>query len=78
MDDIQYLNKGYEMAFTNAEKLGRCLGVILSLIKYSSLNNDDWKPLAILYIDIQDENEWNQSDFSFIRDEAARRGINVG
>jgi len=68
----------FDMAMSNAKKLGRCLGTMVWVIRYGELNNNDWKSLARTYVGVSDENEWNQDDITYIRGEAIRRGVDIG
>ncbi len=67
-----------EMAMSNAEKLGHCIGSMGAVLKWGNLNNDDYKTLVTTYIQVINENEFNQPDVDMIRKEAARRGIDIG
>jgi hypothetical protein len=71
-------NSTFDMAISNAKKLGRCLGTMVWVIRYGELNNSDWKLLARTYVGVSDENEWNQDEFDYIREEAIRRGVDIG
>ena len=67
-----------EMTVSNAERLGRCIGTMGWVLKHGDLNNDDYKTLVTTYIQVINENEFNQPDVDMIRKEAARRGIDIG
>ena len=67
-----------EMTVSNAERLGRCIGTMGWVLKHGDLNNDDYKTLATTYIQVVNENEFNKPDVDMVREEAARRGIDIG
>jgi len=67
-----------EMAMSNAEKLGHCIGSMGVVLKWGNLDNGDYKTLATTYIQVVNENEFNKPDVDMVREEAARRGIDIG
>jgi len=67
-----------EMAMSNAEKLGHCIGSMGAVLKWGNLDNGDYKTLATTYIQVVGDNEFNAMDVDMIRKEAARRGIDIG
>jgi hypothetical protein len=68
----------YEIAHSNADKLGRCLGVMNFLIHHGELTNFDWKQVARTYVAVNSENTYSQDDITWIREEAVRRGVDIG
>jgi hypothetical protein len=68
----------YEIAHSNADKLGKCLGVMNFLVHHGELTDFDWRQVAGINIVVSEENEYNQDDITWIREEAVRRGIDIG
>jgi uncharacterized protein YdgA (DUF945 family) len=68
----------FDMAMSNAKKLGRCLGIMAWVLRYGELNDNAWKSLVRVYVDVEEEDRWNKDDLDYIREEAVRRGIDIG
>ena len=68
----------FDMAVNNAKKLGECLGAMWWVIRNGDLNNSNWKSISRTYINVVGEDEYHQSHLVWIRDEAVRRGVNIG
>ena len=68
----------YKIATENADKLGRCLGVMNFLIQHGELTNFNWRQLARTYVAVCKENNYSQDDIAWIREEAVRRGVDIG
>ncbi len=60
------------------QKLGRCIGTMIVLLQHGKLNNDDWRQLARTYVAVSSENDWSKDDITWIREEAVRRGVDIG
>ena len=71
-------DKVFDIAMDNAKKLGKCLGAMIWVIRNGELNNNDWRSLSRTWISVSVNSEWNKSDFEYIRDEAIRRGVDIG
>jgi hypothetical protein len=71
-------NSAFDMAMSNAKKLGRCMGAMMWIIRHGKLNNSDWGSLSRTWISVAVENEWNKDDINYIREEAIRRGVDIG
>jgi len=68
----------FDMAMSNAKKLGRCLVIMAWVLRYGELNDNAWKSLVRVYVDVEEEDRWNKDDLDYIREEAVRRGIDIG
>ena len=67
-----------ELMIDNARKLGTCLGVMKFLIEHGDMTDFDWRQLARVYVSVSSDDPHYQDNITWVRAEAARRGVDIG
>ena len=62
----------------NAKALGKLQGAVMWTIRYGDLSDNDWRYLSRIYCEVVGDEEFNTNDVTWIREEAARRGVDIG
>ncbi len=68
----------YDIAMDNAKALGKLQGAVMWTIRYGDLSDNDWKYLSRKYCEVASDEEYSMGDVTWIREEAARRGVDIG
>ena len=68
----------FDLMIDNAKKLGSCLGVMKFLIEHGDLTDFDWRQLSRAYVSVSGEDSHSQDTIVWIREEAVRRGVDIG
>ena len=68
----------YDIAMDNAKALGKLQGAVMWTIRYGDLSDNDWRYLSRIYCEVVGDEEFNTNDVTWIREEAARRGVDIG
>lgn len=68
----------YEIAMDNAKALGKLQGAVIWTLRYGDLSDNDWKYLSRIYCEVVGDEEFSTNDVTWVREEASRRGVDIG
>lgn len=68
----------YDIAMDNAKALGKLQGAVMWTLRWGNLSDNDWKYLSRIYCEVTSEDEFRGDDIVWIREEAVRRGVDIG
>jgi hypothetical protein len=68
----------YDIAMDNAKGLGRLQGAVMWTLRWGNLSDNDWKYLSRIYCEVVGDEEFSVNDVTWVREEASRRGVDIG
>ena len=68
----------YDIAVDNAKALGKLQGAVIWTLRYGDLSDNDWKYLSRIYCEVVSDEEFSTNDVTWVREEASRRGVDIG
>ena len=68
----------YDIAMDNAKGLGRLQGAVMWTLRWGNLSDNDWKYLSRIYCEVVAGEEFSVNDVTWVREEASRRGVDIG
>ena len=68
----------YDIAMDNAKALGKLQGAVMWTLRWGNLSDNDWKYLSRIYCEVVGDEEFSVGDVTWVREEAVRRGVDIG